>query len=226
MSSIRLFLFDLDGTLIDSRHDIMTGLNSMLVELDLEPFPIADVTRFIGDGARKLVERGLRARLAEPPTESEIDQGLEIFKKHYGRHLLDTTVPYPNVVRTLEHFSHLQLGVVTNKPYGFSKTILDGLNLTRFFSAIIGGDSAPERKPHPAPVLAALSHCEVAASEAVMVGDSSHDVRAGKAAGTLTCGVTYGLRSRQELVEIGADLIVDDMAELIDLFKTGLRTED
>jgi phosphoglycolate phosphatase len=211
-------LFDLDGTLVDSRRDLATALDLTLHELGLPPLGVKEITHLVGDGARRLVERGLIAAGAGPAlSDAFISDALERFKRHYAQHLLTTTRPYPNVQTVLEHFTGLPKAVITNKPAGFSETILQGLGLRKYFVAIIGGDTLPQRKPHPAPVQAGLLACGVHhPAEAVMIGDSPNDIRAGQAAGTLTCGVTYGFRAAVELAE--ADMLIDDIIELIELF--------
>lgn len=223
--AVRALLFDLDGTLVDSRRDLATALDRMLQELGLPPLGVEAVTRFVGDGARRLVERGLA--VAQPdavPEESFVTEALTRFKAHYAQCLLATTRPYPNVVAVLEDFAALPKAVVTNKPTAFSEAILQGLGLRAHFVAVIGGDALPERKPHPAPVLAGLAACGVAdPADAVMIGDSPNDIRAGRAAGTRTCGVTYGFRAAHELAE--ADVVIDDLSRLGESFRAAVAGE-
>ncbi|MDW8216100.1 MAG: HAD-IA family hydrolase [Acidobacteriota bacterium] len=216
---VRALLFDLDGTLVDSRRDLATALDLTLSELGLPSLGVEVVTRFVGDGARRLVERGLTAACPDKFfSEDFVTEALERFKAHYAQCLLATTQPYPNVVAVLEHFAALPKAVVTNKPVAFSEAILQGLGLRAYFVGVIGGDTLPERKPHPAPVLAGLVACGVAdPSAAVMIGDSPNDIRAGRAAGTRTCGVTYGFRAAHELAE--ADIVIDDLSRLRESFR-------
>lgn len=213
-----MMLFDLDGTLVDSCQDLTTGINLMLGELRLPLLTVEKVSQFVGDGARMLVERGLTAGLNREPDETELKHGLALFKRAYGEHLLDHTVAYPNVMDVLVHFSDIHKAVVTNKPYNFTMKILEGLHLASFFPVVLGGDSLTERKPHPEPILTALAACHVAPSEAVMVGDSANDILAGRLAGVMTCGVTYGLRGKDELIAAGADVIIHDFIELTHYF--------
>ena len=211
-------LFDLDGTLVDSRRDLATALNRMLDQMGFNTVELDEVSRFVGDGARKLVERGLRTALGDSVDEEIVSEGLERFKEAYGACLLDTTIAYTGVAETLAAFEGLPMGIVTNKPHGFSVTILEHLNLSRFFKVVIGGDSTPERKPSPMPVLEALKACGIERPEtALMIGDSANDIRSGAAAGTKTCGVTYGFRDLEELQESGADFTVDRFAALKEL---------
>lgn len=216
---VRALLFDLDGTLVDSRRDLATALDLTLADLGLPLLGVEAVTRLVGDGTRRLVERGLAASRPEAIfSETFLADALRAFKAHYAQVLLATTRPYPNVHAVLEHFAGLPKAVVTNKPAGFSETILVGLGLRAYFITVIGGDTLPERKPHPAPVQAALLACGIVnPAEAVMIGDSPNDIRAGRAAGTLTCGVTYGFRLADELAE--ADVVIDDLAGLVESFQ-------
>lgn len=208
-------LFDLDGTLVDSRRDLATALNRMLEQMGFTPVELDEVSRFVGDGARKLVERGLRTALGDSLTEDIVSEGLERFKEAYGACLLDTTIAYPGVAETLAKYSELPMGIVTNKPYGFSVSILEHLGLSRFFKVVIGGDSTPERKPSPVPVREALKACGVERPEtALMIGDSANDILSGAAAGTKTCGVTYGFRDLDELNLAGADFTINRFQEL------------
>ncbi len=220
--AVRALLFDLDGTLVDSRRDLATALDGMLQDLGLPALGVEAVTRFVGDGARRLVERGLAVACPNAVLEEAfITEALTRFKVHYAQCLLATTQPYPNVVATLEHFAALPKAVVTNKPAAFSEAILQGLGLRTYFVGVIGGDSVAERKPHPAPVLAGLAACGVSdPADAVMIGDSPNDIRAGRAAGTRTCGVTYGFRVAHELAE--ADVIIDDPLQLRESFRACL----
>ncbi|MGQ9897259.1 MAG: HAD-IA family hydrolase [Acidobacteriota bacterium] len=213
---VRALLFDLDGTLVDSRRDLATALDLTLGDLGLPPLGVEVTTRLVGDGARRLIERGLVAAGAKSMlSDAFIGEALERFNIHYAQHLLATTRPYPNVRAVLEHFAELPKAVVTNKPSHFSEAILQGLGLRPYFVAVIGGDTL--RKPHPAPVQSGLIACRGGnPAEAVMIGDSPNDIRAGRAAGMLTCGVTYGFRTSSELIE--ADILISDLTDLTRLF--------
>ncbi|OYT73958.1 MAG: phosphoglycolate phosphatase [Chloracidobacterium sp. CP2_5A] len=219
MYRVRALLFDLDGTLVDSRRDLAAALDLTLADLGLPPLGVEAVTRLAGDGARRLVERGLTAARPDAVfSEAFIAAALEIFQARYGERLLATTQAYPGVLTALEHFAALPKAVVTNKPAAFSEAILKGLGLRSRFVAVIGGDTLPERKPHPAPALAGLAACGVKnPADAVMIGDSPNDIRAGRAAGTLTCAVTYGFRPAHELTE--AEVVIDDLSRLGEWFR-------
>jgi phosphoglycolate phosphatase len=213
----RCLLFDLDGTLIDSKTDIATSVNLMLAELARAPLPFDEALGFVGEGVRLLVSRALRASLEREPEVREFERALEIYFRHYGTHLLDQTTVYPEVRETLAALAHLPKAVVTNKPYVFTATILEQLDLISHFAVVLGGDSLPERKPSPLPLIEAARRCEVTASECLMIGDSGVDVQAGRAAEMTTCGYIAGFRGRDELIEAGADLLIERFSELLKL---------
>jgi phosphoglycolate phosphatase len=216
--SYQCLLFDLDGTLVDSRGDLINAVNLMLAELGRRTLPDTRVLTFVGEGARMLVERALMAdqNCATPghDVDYDVDSALEIFRRHYREHLLDQTRVYPGVKQTLAQLSHIPKAVVTNKPYEFTIPLLEGLGLSSYFEVVIGGDCLPERKPSPLMLFEAASRCGALASECLMVGDSRVDVEAGKAAHMKTCGYVPGFRGRTELVEAGVDYVIERFSEL------------
>ncbi|MBL8206668.1 MAG: HAD-IA family hydrolase [Blastocatellia bacterium] len=217
--NFRGLLFDLDGTLIDSRADLVTSVNLMLDELGYVPLPATQIITFVGEGMRLLIERALRASLSIEPEESQILRALEVYRGKYREHLLDQTQAYPEVNETLEALSHFPKAVVTNKPHEFTITILEALDLHHHFVAVIGGDSLPERKPAAAPLLEAARLCQVAPGECLMIGDTKVDIQAGKAAGLKTCGFVGGFRGIRELTEANADFLIEHFGELRNLLK-------
>lgn len=215
----RCLLFDLDGTLVDSRADLTTSINLMLDELGRAPLPIERVVTLIGEGVRSLIERTLRATQSWEPQEAEIDRATEIFRRHYRVHMLDQTCVYPEVHETLAALRHLPKAVVTNKPYEFSLLIIEALNLRPHFEVILGGDSLPERKPSPQPLLEAARQCGRAPNDCLMIGDSRIDILAGRAARMTTCGFVAGFRGREELVAAGADVLIERFGELLEVIR-------
>lgn len=211
-------LFDLDGTLVDSKRDLATGVNRMRMELGLSKLPVPDVVRNIGWGARNLVAKSILPGRSNPddPPPSEIDDALAIFRKHYDDCLLDTTQPYPGIVELLRTGLHLgvPMAVVSNKPEGFCRKILAGLGLTDPFSLVVGGDTCPEKKPSPEPLLLALEGMGAPPTEGVMVGDSETDLNAARSAGCKAIIVTWGLRPREQLLGLGADEVADTVQQL------------
>jgi phosphoglycolate phosphatase len=213
MSSLKAIIFDLDGTLVDSARDLQDATNALLVEEGLRSISLAEVKSMIGDGVAKLVERAIEATggdLTRLPIL--VLRFLEIYEANASHH----TEAYPGVRNTLEGLSSmgLPLAVVTNKPYSATIDILEALGLSAFFGAVIGGDTLPERKPHPAPILLALERLGVSPKAALMVGDNYHDVQAARAAGVRAFAVTYGY-SHKPHAELGADRLIDTMSELL-----------
>ncbi|WP_020648950.1 phosphoglycolate phosphatase [Solimonas variicoloris] len=189
----RALLFDLDGTLVDSVGDLHACLNRLLAGRGLPPLAVAQVRTMVGDGVRKLLERGLAAVGADPG-EATLDAAVAVFMADYLAHPVVQTRPYPGVAGTLAalHAAGLPMAVCTNKPEAASLAVLDALGLRRYFAAVIGGDSTPRRKPDPMPLKVALDRLGVATADAVMVGDGRHDADAARAAGTGFIGVDYG----------------------------------
>jgi phosphoglycolate phosphatase len=217
--SCRLFLFDLDGTLIDSRADLAFSLNLALERLDLPRLPEARIIGFVGEGVQILMRRSLRESTGHEPEDALIKKGITLFREEYGKHLLDRTCLYPGVTETLDRLSWATLAVISNKPEGFSRRILEELNLAKRFVTILGGDSTQRPKPDPEPLLQVMDICKVIPSETVMVGDSATDIKAGRAAGTITCGVQGGFRPVEQMREAGSDLIIENLLELADHFR-------
>jgi phosphoglycolate phosphatase len=184
--TVDTLLFDLDGTLVDSARDLATALNLLRGELGLAPLPLDRVRACVGDGATLLVKRAM----AEIPYDDEL---LRRFLTLYGEHLLDETTVYPGIRAFLDRQHRRKLGIVTNKPAAFTRPLLDGLDLSRYFAVVVGGDTCPEKKPHPEPLRHALRQLGADPATAVMIGDHHTDLRAGAAAGLRTCFCAWGL---------------------------------
>jgi phosphoglycolate phosphatase len=217
----RLFLFDLDGTLIDSKADIANSVNLALAKLDLSPLPVSRIVDFVGKGVKKLLERTLREIYHREPEDGLIEQGIEFFREEYRNHLLDNTCLYRNVEEALNRLSWADLAVVSNKPERYSRPILEGLEIADRFIAILGEETTHAYKPDPAPLKVAMEFCGAVPSETVIIGDSSIDIEAGKAAGVTTCAVTGGYHSKEQLLAAGPDLIIDSLLELSSRFHNG-----
>lgn len=207
---IRLVIFDLDGTLIDSRIDITNALNYAL-----EPYPFAQLSveetvKMVGEGITRLIEK----IMGEGNASMKADV-TERFLAYYTEHVLDYTREYPGVRDTLERLGSCQKAVISNKRESLSRKALEGLGLLHYFSVIIGSDTTRERKPSPVPILKVLSELHMRPGEAVIVGDSNYDVDAGKAAGITTVAVTYGYRPREVIAH--ADYLIDRMSDLVPL---------
>lgn len=186
-----LVVFDLDGTLADTKQDLCAAVNHVREAHGLVPLAEFEIARMIGDGARTLVERALGDRASDGGVEA----GLERFLAYYGEHMLDRTTLYPGVVEALDRLSSSTLAVLTNKPIRFSRRLLDALGILDRFAAVYGGNSFDRKKPDPVGLVHILEETGLDRSTAWMVGDSGVDVRTGRAAGVRTCGVTYGYGS-------------------------------
>lgn len=214
LPNIRLVVFDLDGTLVDSSRDLAAAVNAMLARLapGAAPLDHARVRSFIGDGARNLVARSLAARdLALDPAAA-----LPVFLDAYRHTLLDTTGLYPGVREALAALAGSQrLAVLTNKPGEMSRAILAGLGILERFARVFGGDEVP-RKPDPGGLLRLMQELRASPAETVMVGDSANDVVTGRAAAVRTVGVRYGF-DRAGVEAQQPEFLVGDLRELVAL---------
>ena len=206
---IELLVFDLDGTLIDSKEDLVHSVNAVRLRMGLEPLPDETVASYVGRGVVVLMKRAL----GEAATDESVAQAVEYFFEYYREHMLDHTVPYPGVRETLDRLQSRRMAVLTNKPVLFSQAILDGLNLSRYFARVYGGNSFAQKKPDPIGLFALMREADVTGERTMMVGDSETDVLVGRNAGAWTCGVTYGL-SPETLKTSPPDFLLDDFREL------------
>jgi len=203
------FIFDLDGTLVDSRHDLATGVNLMREDLGLAPLPLERVVSFVGDGLRRLVERALGDA---PEGSADTERAIGLLREHYGAHLLDQTILYPGVRAGLEALARqpCHLAIVTNKPTQPACRICEGLGIRSFFTLILGGDACERMKPDPLPLLRVLGTTGAAGAASWMIGDNATDLEAGRRAGIRRCFCRFGFGHRGSEV---ADLEVDRLEE-------------
>jgi phosphoglycolate phosphatase len=206
---VRLLVFDLDGTLVDSKQDLALSVNAMRKEMGLAPLALDLISSYVGHGVMLLVRRSLGTQA----TDENVEKGLAFFLDYYRQHMLDNTTPYPGVSEALEKLKGHKMAVLTNKPVNFSREMISRLGFAPYFSYVYGGNSFPQKKPDPAGLHKLMEDLQVSAPETVMVGDSDTDILTGKNAGVLTCGVTYGFGA-QTLENVSPDLIIDDMREL------------
>ena len=211
-SNVRAFLFDLDGTLIDSKLDLVNSVNFMLREMRREVLPLATVASYIGHGAPRLVADALGPDAAE----ADRKRGLEIFLAHYEEHNLDATRAYPGVLEGLESLRELPMAVLTNKPVKMSVEILEALDLHKYFRAVYGGDSFEKKKPDPAGALSILKDLAAQPREAAMVGDSDVDIKTARNAGMFAIAVNYGFGQHDRQAQ-PADLYVNSLQEIATL---------
>ncbi len=210
---IKLIIFDLDGTLVNSIADITNALNYAIGPYGLEQLTIERTTSLVGEGVTRLIEKLVGQKAADLKAANLKNIVLKRFLECYSKHLTDLTVPYPGVRETLEMLGNYRKAVISNKREDLSRRLLENLGLSGYFEVIWGSDSVPEKKPSPAPVLEMLKEISCGPDEAVMVGDSNYDIEAGRAAGVKTVAVSYGYRHVSLLKD--ADFIIDNMNELI-----------
>lgn len=213
-SGIKAVFLDLDGTLIDSAADILRAVNFALYDLGLEPVSDAQVRMWVGRGASRLIQCVREARGIGLDRHDEL---LQHFMQHYQAEVCVDSIIYPGVVEFLAWCKshHLYLACITNKPYQPAVKLLAALNLLDDFSLVLGGDTLEHRKPHPAPLLHALSYYDLTPAEAVMVGDSRNDVEAAHAAGLRCIALGYGYNHGEPIADCAPDLLLDSLAGLI-----------
>jgi len=206
---IDLIMFDLDGTLADTGPDLADSVNYTRSRFDLAPLPQQLIYAYVGRG----VEYLLRHAVAEE-APSHFHKIMRVFLEHYEQHLLDKTVLYPHVHEVLDYFGDKRNAVVTNKLHHLAVIVLRGLGIEDRFDAILGGDSGAKKKPDPALLRLVLKQFQIIPVNALMVGDGDTDIEAGKCAGVITCGVTYGLADKADLIAAGPDFLIDDLQQL------------
>jgi len=211
--SVDLVMFDLDGTLADTGHDLADAVNFTRAHFALAPLPETKVYAHIGRGVEHLLKYAVPER--GPGHFNEI---MRIFLDRYENHLLDRTALYPDVASVLDYFRAKRRAVVSNKIERLTVAVVRGLGVERQFDAILGGDSAAEKKPHPALLMSVLQRFEIPAAKALMIGDGDTDIEAGKRAGVITCGVTYGLGNKEDLTAAEPDFLIDHPSQLTDYF--------
>lgn len=214
MSLFDLLIFDLDGTLVDSKRDLVSSVNLMLKEFSLSGLEEKEVVSFIGKGMSNLIQRSLHAAGGDGVA---FDDALARFQSIYSEHLLDTTILYDGVQNTLDTLRDVKKVVLTNKPYHFSLKILEGLNIRHHFDLIIGGDTLPILKPSSDPINYILDKMNVNRQRSLIIGDSGNDILSGKAANIITCGVLYGFTSRANMKKLEADYYINKFSELINI---------
>lgn len=204
-------IFDLDGTLIDSKLDLAHAVNATRSNLSLPPLENDRVYSYVGNGAPVLI----RKALGPDYSEEDVQKALEYFLTYYREHMLDNTVLYPGMRECLDRLRDdgLLMAVLTNKPVRISTLILEGLGVAGHFFRIYGGNSFEQKKPHPMGVEKLLAEAGVPKERTLMVGDSGVDVRTARNAGIKVCGVTYGFQP-ETLAEDPPDILVDQPGQL------------
>lgn len=208
-----LLIFDLDGTLIDSKLDLAHAVNATRSHMGMGPLDHERVYSYVGNGAPVLIRRVL----GDQASETEVEEALEFFLEYYREHYLDYTTLYPGVQESLDRLrtAGKRMAVLTNKPVGVSRAIVTGLGVGGHFFQVYGGNSFDFKKPHPIGVEALIKEAGVGRDQTLMIGDSSVDVETARNAGVRCCGVTYGFQP-ETLADPAPDLLVDRMEDLAD----------
>jgi phosphoglycolate phosphatase len=208
---MNLVIFDLDGTLIDSKLDLVHSVNAARGHMNLAPISADLVASYVGSGAPVLMRRALGAEASE----AEVQRALRYFLDYYRDHMLDNTYLYPGVREALDqlHGAGTKLAVLTNKPVRFSQALVHGLGLGAHFFRVYGGNSFEQKKPDPIGIRTLVEESGADPQRTIMVGDSGVDIRTARNARVLACGVTYGFQP-ETFVEDPPDLLVDDMQKL------------
>ncbi len=217
---MKLLIFDLDGTLVDSKLDLMHAVNAALAHLNFPPLSLNVIASYVGNGAPVLMRRAL----GPGANQKQLQQALDFFLAYYREHMLDYTTLYPGVTETLDLLlaDQIRMAILTNKPVRMSKAIIEGLGLSRHFFQIYGGNSFERKKPDPAGIERLLSEAHLDAVDAMMVGDSAVDVQTARNAGIKACGVTYGFQPEMLKTE-QPDYLIDRFEQLPALLHTNGR---
>ena len=207
-------VFDLDGTLIDSQQDLADAANALIIELGGKPFPVATIANMVGDGAAMLVRRALAAAGVRVQSAHH---ALERFLALYDERLLSSTRLYAGMAETIDRLiDEAQLAVLTNKPLGPTRKILEGLDVMDKFRWVIGGDGPFPRKPDPAGLQHLMTQAQTSPERSVMVGDSGADLATARAAGTKVCLARYGFGYRIPPANLlGDEIVADSPAEIL-----------
>lgn len=207
-------VFDLDGTLVDSRQDIALACNRMLTALHRDQLSEETIANFVGDGARRLVSRALEATASSQVEDVDIEHALQVFLDAYAAEPTGHTRLMPGAREALDALSDLPLAVCTNKARCTTDLVLDALDLSRHFQHVVAGDDLAHHKPHPEPLQHLAQRLGVSPQRLVMVGDGPQDVECGRAVGAYTVGVKGGVLPLERLLASNPDTLLDSLHEL------------
>jgi phosphoglycolate phosphatase len=215
-----LLIFDLDGTLIDSRLDLAQAVNATRLHMGMESLANEQVYSYVGNGAPVLVRRAL----GPGASDADVEKALAFFLEYYRHHDLDHTVLYPGVKESLDRLRDAgkRMAVVTNKPIRMSRHILEGLSVAEHFFQVYGGNSFEQKKPHPRAVEALMQESGIGRDKTLVIGDSSVDVQTARNAGVPCAGVTYGFQP-ETLTDLPPEMLFDRMQDLADWLLNRVR---
>ena len=210
LKNIELIIFDLDGTLVNSQFDLADAVNHALGKLNRPFIKYEQVPAMLGGGVNKLLELALNNY-----TKEEFKKAHHHFVKYYNNNYTNKTKAYPDVISVLNFFDKKKKAVYSNKVHAFTVEIISKLGLNQYFEKVIG--ARPElykKKPSPEGIFLLLKELNISSENAIMVGDSTHDLHAAQAAGIFSCAVTYGYRSTEVLKTCQPDLLIDQLSDL------------
>ncbi len=209
---VDLLIFDLDGTLIESKWDIAHSVNYTLAALGLPERPIEEIFGFVGDGVKRL----LRLAVGEG-NQTRFEEALKVFRGYYLEHCLDRTTFYPGIEPMLKHFSVKPKAIATNKSIEYTRVILNGLG-PQHFTYMVGGDNGFGLKPEPGMLLHIMEQLGASKERTVLVGDSTNDINGGHNAGIRVCAVGYGMGNREKMEACQPDWFIERPEQLTELF--------
>ncbi len=213
MFAPRVIVFDLDGTLLDTRPTLVASCNHTLQHFGKQPLPMEEVIRYVGDGSRRLMARAARVRDDDPRLDSIVEE----FANYYLAHPVQGTTWMPFATHVLETLADIPLALCTNKPRAITDRVLDALQATERFSMIVGGDDMPRPKPAPDALLHICKQLDVNPKELVIVGDGPQDILCGKSVEARTVALAKGYTSESILRELRPDVLLDDLRTLPDV---------
>ncbi|MCF7870576.1 MAG: HAD family hydrolase [Candidatus Omnitrophica bacterium] len=217
MIKIDTVIFDLDGTLIDSKEDIISAVNYTLKTLGNDPKPAREITPFIGTGSKDLIKKSL----GKANNGRKAEKAHSIFVDYFRKHSYDKTVLFPHVKEVLDYLSNKNLFILTNRSKNLAKEALNHFRIYKYFKDIDGGDSDKCRKPSACPVNKFFAIHKIDKTKSMIVGDMDIDIKTGKAAGIYSCGFTGGIGKRKDIEEVNPDYLIDDLLELKNIITGG-----
>jgi phosphoglycolate phosphatase len=218
--AVQAIVIDLDGTLLHTAPELAESANRMLRDMGRSAVSQELLMSYIGNGIHWLVKRALTGDMHAEPDAALFDKALPIFEQHYTELLLESK-PFPNVVAGLDALkaAGYRLGCITNKVERYTTPLLKGIGLAHYFDIVLAGDTLPEKKPHPLPLLHAAKFFGIAVEQLLLVGDSLSDAQAARAAGCPIICVPYGYNHGEPVETLNVDAVIPDLAAVLPLLK-------